>query len=1194
MIIFGARKDSGDAAHKMGALWIASTATLLLGSTLASATPPTLFSQPAYESPVRGDPGDLLMLPGDGFSSTDTVVYQAITDTTQPLTPPPAIPTASDANSGVAPVVSTLNVPHSLTVSLPTAMQADQSYALWVQDIYGEWSNGIEINDARPLWITPDSAYVTASKANLPRYLKVVGRNLQPAPGSTTQVSLTGPSTYLLTAANDGDPATAIERYVANVTLPTNMTPGTYTVKVSRDGTSWISVVSGQTFTTLADPVAPPTFSISDSAYGGCVANDGIDDTPCIVSAIAAARQAGGGSVVFGPGVWDMSNDSQTGVVSFGVLVPVGVNLIGDGASSTTIQRDTTWSMETPIFTLQGQNTVTGITFKDAYVYQPTDPGRTLLQLGVTPNDAQVFNATDPSTVSGVTITQNVFDQPFVAVQDGGMPIDHLFVTDNDFGAYSTGLFADGTHYISDSVIAYNTFEPGSYINAAIGQGAIPTGVSASQRLDFSNNIADGTSTRFLYNPATDAKGFRAAFFWSLRGDHEEVLVSQNTATCTGDKAGDGEAIAFDGNGNTSALPTALPVLSATANTVTVQGPLLTLTYATAYNELWVQIAKGTGVGQVRPVTSYSSPSGQTVTLTVSPAWDVAPGPDSLVTTSKEYWQVYAVDNYVDQRQPLCQKSNATEPAGGVITVYAGSADSAIEGNRQYDTNGIQYSLAYDVQSATYGTSPATGYQTFLEIRGNTVNGEYDWAASCSYSGIRGWYGASPDAPSAPPIESYGVSISHNTITQADDLNGGAIAMTKGWFSGPPPSTWQYAENTMIFRNVINNITNPPAAASSTYAGCSATYPRIGIHFDDPLVWHSILYANSCNNVAQNLSDQGTATLRVCPASLVNTANSCECAPFVQGNELASSVPGSAFEVAYPGAQTQADLNVVAVNWGGSAQIASVADSEGNAYSLAGRPTVVPANTTQSTDITQAIYYSNNIGAAASNTVTVTFSAPPAGTAVSIAEYQGLDAANPLDVMAANYGAGASADSGWVTTGNANDLLVGIGFTGGTHLGPGAGYTARQLTNSTTPGSGIIEDAFATVPGAFHATATVDPSSWWVMQAVAFHLAGGGDGNTQALTTPGSLTATAVSSSQVNLSWTGSTDNIGVTGYFVERCAGAGCTNFVQVADVASGTSYSDTGLTASTTYTYRVRATDVATLTSAYSNTVAAATASQ
>ena len=43
---------------------------------------------------------------------------------------------------------------------------------------------------------------------------------------------------------------------------------------------------------------------------------------------------------------------------------------------------------------------------------------------------------------------------------------------------------------------------------------------------------------------------------------------------------------------------------------------------------------------------------------------------------------------------------------------------------------------------------------------------------------------------------------------------------------------------------------------------------------------------------------------------------------------------------------------------------------------------------------------------------------------------------------------------------------------------------------------------------------------------------------------PGAVTATAVSSTQVNLSWGAATDNVAVTIYRVERCTGAGCTTF--------------------------------------------------
>ena len=91
-------------------------------------------------------------------------------------------------------------------------------------------------------------------------------------------------------------------------------------------------------------------------------------------------------------------------------------------------------------------------------------------------------------------------------------------------------------------------------------------------------------------------------------------------------------------------------------------------------------------------------------------------------------------------------------------------------------------------------------------------------------------------------------------------------------------------------------------------------------------------------------------------------------------------------------------------------------------------------------------------------------------------------------------------------------------------------------------------------------------------------------------TAPSGLTATANGSSGINLSWTASTDNVAVTGYRVERCQGAGCSNFAQVG-TPSGTTFGDSGLLAGTSYSYRVRATDAAGNLSGYSNIASATT---
>lgn len=89
---------------------------------------------------------------------------------------------------------------------------------------------------------------------------------------------------------------------------------------------------------------------------------------------------------------------------------------------------------------------------------------------------------------------------------------------------------------------------------------------------------------------------------------------------------------------------------------------------------------------------------------------------------------------------------------------------------------------------------------------------------------------------------------------------------------------------------------------------------------------------------------------------------------------------------------------------------------------------------------------------------------------------------------------------------------------------------------------------------------------------------------------PSGLTATAVSGSQINLSWVDNSSN--ETGFKIERKTGSGGT-YAQVGTVGAGvTTYSSGGLTATTTYFYRVRATN-AVGDSGYSSQASATTLS-
>jgi hypothetical protein len=112
-----------------------------------------------------------------------------------------------------------------------------------------------------------------------------------------------------------------------------------------------------------------------------------------------------------------------------------------------------------------------------------------------------------------------------------------------------------------------------------------------------------------------------------------------------------------------------------------------------------------------------------------------------------------------------------------------------------------------------------------------------------------------------------------------------------------------------------------------------------------------------------------------------------------------------------------------------------------------------------------------------------------------------------------------------------------------------------------------------------------------VLTLVVAACGGGGDsgpGSNQAdmtpPTTPTGLVATAAGGSVVNLTWSASTDNVGVTGYIVKR-------NGTQVATPTT-TSYADTGLSSATRYSYTVAARDAAGNISPDSASVTATTA--
>ncbi len=104
------------------------------------------------------------------------------------------------------------------------------------------------------------------------------------------------------------------------------------------------------------------------------------------------------------------------------------------------------------------------------------------------------------------------------------------------------------------------------------------------------------------------------------------------------------------------------------------------------YQGFWAQVVAGSGKGQWRKVESVSlgtNAVGSMVTLYVTPAFDVAPDATSAVVLDHAIWQNLIVNNYIDERAPMCTQANQRGGAG-TMSWYASTGDSAMEGNQQY------------------------------------------------------------------------------------------------------------------------------------------------------------------------------------------------------------------------------------------------------------------------------------------------------------------------------------------------------------------------------------------------------------------------------------------------------------------------------------------------------------------------------
>jgi hypothetical protein len=120
------------------------------------------------------------------------------------------------------------------------------------------------------------------------------------------------------------------------------------------------------------------------------------------------------------------------------------------------------------------------------------------------------------------------------------------------------------------------------------------------------------------------------------------------------------------------------------------------------------------------------------------------------------------------------------------------------------------------------------------------------------------------------------------------------------------------------------------------------------------------------------------------------------------------------------------------------------------------------------------------------------------------------------------------------------------------------------------------------VPTGLVATVISDTSIRWDWDGIP---------DTEAPTVPTMSAPTVISDTEIDVSWSAATDDVAVTGYDLEVALDSGFSSGLVTHNLGNVLTYNATGLTASTTYYFRVRAHDAVPNNSAYSSSVNATT---
>jgi hypothetical protein len=526
-----------------------------------------------------------------------------------------------------------------------------------------------------------------------------------------------------------------------------------------------------------------------------------------------------------------------------------------------------------------------------------------------------------------------------------------------------------------------------------------------------------------------------------------------------------------------------------------------------------------------------------------------------------------------------------TQPSSQTVTAaqtatFSVAATGTAPLSYQWSKNNTAISGATSANYTTPATATSDSGSTFTVMVSNTAGTVTSSAATLTVNA----------AAVAPAITAQ---PANQTVTAGQTATFTVVA------TGTSPLGYQWQKNGASISG----------ATSSSYTTAATTSSDSGSTF-------AVVVSNTAGTVTSSAATLTVNAAAVAPAITTQPANQTvtagQTASFTvvasgtaplsyQWQKNGASMSGATSSSYTTPATTTSDsgstFRVVVTNTAGTVT-SSAATLTVNAAAVAPAITTQPANQTVTAGQTASFtvvasgtaplsYQWQKNGASISGATSSSYATAATTTSDSGSTFRVVvtNTAGTVTSSAATLTVNAAAVAPAITTQPANQTVTAGQTASFTVVASGTAPLSYQWQKNGASISGATSSSYSTP-----ATTTADSGSTFavVVSNTAGTLTSSAatltvNADTTAPTVPSGLAATAVSSSQINLSWTASTDNVGVTGYNIYR----GGTKI----GTAPGTSYQDAGLTASTTYNYNVSAFDAAGNTSAQSAGASATT---